>query len=104
MEPPFTLETVATPTGSVLCTWCSSPIQEGTPAVRVKDYPSILPENLRGLYLHSTDHLRNWAQQASLNAMRLIATNDPTYHAHPDEIVARRDAYTALAQLAWTKR
>jgi hypothetical protein len=104
MMSPFTLETVTATDESRLCPWCSAPIQKGSPAVRVVDYPATLPENLRGFYFHSMEHLRNWAQQAALNAMRLIATNDPTYHAHPAEIVARRDAYSALAQMTFPRR
>jgi len=104
MESPFKLETITAVDESRLCTWCSSPIEKGALAVRVKDYPANLPENLRGFYFHSMEHLRNWAQQAALNAMRLIATNDPTYHAHPAEIVARRDAYSALAQMTYPQR
>jgi len=104
MEAPFTLETLPMADGSHLCPWCSSPILKGTPAVRVATYPANLPENLRGFYFHSMEHLRNWAQQAALNAMRLIATNDPTYHAHPAEIDARRDAYSALAQMTFSQR
>jgi len=70
----------------------------------VVDYPAALPENLRGFYFDSMEHLRSWAQQAALNAMRLIATNDPTYHAHPAEIEARRDAYSALTQMTFPRR
>jgi hypothetical protein len=99
MQSPFTLETLPMTEEGQLCPWCSAPIQKGSTAVRVANYPAILPENLRGLYFHSMEHLRNWAQQAALNAMRLIATNDPTYHAHPEEIKARRDAYSALTQM-----
>jgi len=101
MEPPFTLETVTMPDESHICPWCTTPIQKGSSAVRVATYPTNLPENLRGFYFHSMEHIRYWAQQASLNAMRLIATNDPTYHAHPAEIDARRDAYSVLAQLTY---
>ena len=104
MTSPFTLETV-TPAGeTLLCTWCSSPIRKGDTAVRVAVYPATLPENLREHYFHNMEHLRNWAQQAALNAMRLIATNDPTYIVHPDEIVARRDAYSALAQMTFPQK
>jgi hypothetical protein len=101
MKSPFTLETFTVADESLLCAWCSSPIRKGGPAVRVLDYPTTLPENLRGLCFHTMEHLRNWAQQAALNAMRLIATNDPTFHAHPAEIEARRDAYSALAEMTF---
>jgi len=104
MASPFTLETVMMADEGLLCPWCSHPIPKGGAAVRVVDYPADLPENLRGFYFHTMEHLRNWAQQAALNAMRLIATNDPTYHAHPAEIEARRDAYTALAQMTFSRR
>jgi hypothetical protein len=104
MESPFTLETVPMADENQLCPWCSHPIPKGSAAVRVANYPAILPENLRGFHFHSMEHLRNWAQQAALNAMRLIATNDPTYHAHPAEIEARRDAYSALAQMTFPRR
>jgi hypothetical protein len=101
MASPFALETYAVPADGVVCSWCNSPIKRGESAVRVTAYPTALPENLRGFSFHSMEHLRNWAQQAALNAMRLIATNDPTYHAHPAEILARRDAYSALAQMTF---
>jgi hypothetical protein len=39
-----------------------------------------------------------------LNALGLIATNDPTYIAHRAEIEARRDAYTALQEKAYATR
>jgi len=104
MKPPFTLETVTVSEATLPCSWCSTPIRRGDTAVRVADYPTTLPENLRGLYFHNMDHLRSWAQQAALNAMRLIATNDPTFIAHPAEINARRDAYSALAQMTFAQR
>jgi hypothetical protein len=104
MASPFTLETTTVSEEGALCPWCSSPIKRGGSAIRVVNYPQTLPENLRGLYFHSSEHLRNWAQQAALNAMRLIATNDPTYHAHPAEIQARRDAYSALAQITFSQK
>jgi hypothetical protein len=103
MEPPFKLETLPISEEGRLCTWCTTPIQKGKLAVRVAVYPKTLPENLLGFYFHSMEHLRNWAQQAALNAMRLIATNDPTYLAHPAEIDARRDAYSALAQMTFAE-
>ena len=101
MASPFSLEALPMKDENQICPWCSSPIKKGTMAVRVADYPKDLPENLRALYFHSMDHLRSWAQQAALNAMRLIATHDPTYIAHPAEIDARRDAYSALAQMTF---
>jgi len=104
MQSPFTLENVPMTDDSHVCTWCSSPIQKGTAAVRVVNYPTSLPENLGEHYFHTMEHLRSWAQQAALNAMRLIATNDPTYLAHPAEITARRDAYSELAQMTYTTR
>jgi hypothetical protein len=104
MEAPFTLETVPMADESHVCTWCSTPLLKGTTGVRVVNYPAILPENLREHYFHTMEHLRSWAQQAALNAMRLIATNDPTYLAHPSEITARRDAYSALAQMTYPNR
>ncbi|MGD0718754.1 MAG: hypothetical protein ABSA15_04155 [Thermoplasmata archaeon] len=104
MGSPFTLETIPVTDEIHTCTWCSHPIQKGGTAVRVVDYPAALPENLRGYYFHSMEHLRNWAQQAALNAMRLIATNDPAYLAHPAETDARRDAYSALAQMTFPHR
>ena len=103
MTSPFTLETVTVTEDGLVCPWCSGPIEKGGRAVRVVDYPAALPENLRGFYFHSMEHLRNWAQQAALNAMRLIATNDPTYHTHPEEITARRDAYSALTQVTFLR-
>jgi hypothetical protein len=104
MTPAFTLETVRMVAEDSLCTWCSYPIKKGDFAVRVADYPADLPEKLRGYYFHDMQHLRYWAQQAALNAMRLIATNDPTYLTHPAEIAARRDAYSALAQMTFPER
>ena len=104
MQSPFTLETVPMADESHVCTWCSTPIPKGATGVRVVNYPTALPENLREHYFHTMEHLRSWAQQASLNAMRLIATNDPTYLAHPTEITARRDAYSALAQMTYPNR
>ncbi len=104
MKPPFTLETFTVADENPLCSWCSSPIAKGGTAVRVVDYPTALPENLRGFYFHSMEHLRDWAQQAALNARRLIATNDPTYQVHSAEIEARRDAYDALAQMTFPPR
>ena len=101
METAFTLEVVVALDSSQTCPWCSSPIAKGTNTIHVRDYPSSLPENLRGFYFHSLEHLREWAQQAALNAMRLIATNDPICHAHPGEIEARRDAYSALTQMTF---
>ena len=104
MAAPFSLESLAMPEEGQLCPWCSSPLHKGQEVVRVSVYPSSLPENLRGLFFHSLEHLRNWAQQASLNAMRLIATNDPTYIAHRGEVTARRDAYSALVQMTFPER
>lgn len=104
MKPAFTLEAIKMPDEGRLCTWCGAPIKKGDNAVRVADYPTSLPENLREQYFHDMIHLRSWAQQAALNAMRLIATNDPTYLAHPVEIDARRDAYSALAQMTFPQR
>jgi hypothetical protein len=103
MPSPFTLEMVTAPDDAALCPWCNSPIAKGWRTVQVAEYPANLPENLRGLRFHSMEHLRSWAQQAALNAMRLIATNDPTYEVHPAEIEARRDAYSALAQMTFTQ-
>jgi len=104
MKSPFTLETFTVADETSRCTWCSVPIAKGSTAVRVVEYPTSLPENLRGFCFHSMEHLRDWSQQAALNARRLIATNDPTYHAHPAEIVSRRDAYDALAQMTFPPR
>jgi hypothetical protein len=104
MASPFTLETVTVADESSPCPWCNGPFKKGDRAIRVVNYPATLPENLRGFYFHTMEHLRSWAQQAALNAMRLIATNDPTYLAHPGEIDARRDAYSALAQMTFAKR
>ncbi len=104
MGSPFTLETVTMTDEHGVCSWCNVPIKRGDTAVRVAKYPADLPENLRGLYFHDMQHLRQWAQQAALNAMRLIATNDPTYLVHPAEIAARRDAYSALAQMTFPQR
>jgi hypothetical protein len=97
----FRLETIPIGDDGQACTWCSRPIAKNETAVRVAEYPESLPENLRGCYFHSMEHLRSWAQQAALNAMRLIATNDPAYLARPAESVARRDAYSALAQMTF---
>ena len=104
MEPPFALETVPIVDEDHVCTWCSTPLHKGTTGVRVVRHPATLPENLGEHYFHDMEHLKRWAQQAELNAMRLISTNDPTYLAHPAEISARRDAYAALAQDAYAHR
>jgi hypothetical protein len=97
----FNLETTTASDGTVTCAWCHHPIPKGDRTVRVVDYPPALPETLRSLVFDTMEHLRDWSQQAALNAMRQIAMKDPAYLANPPEAVARRDAYAALAQMTF---